>query len=214
MLFWLVLALAAFLAWRRFLRGYAPPAAPLARLAPREAAFLAAAAGATFPPGGAIARSAGEAGIVAYVDRWLGSLPARPRRLMRLLFAAMEHATLLFPAPGRGGRRRFSALSAEQRVAALEGWAHSPLAPRRLVFASLRAILTMGYFGDPAVMRQLGLAPLAVDTPVCEADLLWPAAGRSASAIRWHRADLTPPSSGRPLDGDGPLHPAYAEDRR
>lgn len=214
MLFWLVLALAAFLAWRRFLRGYAAPPAPLARLAAREAAFLAAAAAATFPPGGAIARTAGDATILVYVDRWLGSLPAQPRRLIRLLFVAMEHATLLFPAPGRGGRRRFSALSAEQRVTVLDGWARSPLALRRLVFASLRAILTMGYFGDPAVMRQLGLAPLAVDTPVCEADLLWPAVGRPSSAIRWSPADLSPPSSGKPLDADGPLHPAYAEERR
>jgi hypothetical protein len=214
MLFWLLLALAAALAWRRFLRGYPAPSQRLASLAPREAAFLAAAAAATFPSGGKVARQEGDAGIVRYVDRWLGSLPAQPRRLMRLLFVALEHATLLFPAPGRGGRRRFSALAPEQRVAVLEGWARSPLAPRRLVFASLRAILTMGYFGDPAVMRALRLAPLAVDTPVCEADLLWPPIGKPSSAIRRRAADLTPPSSGEPLDGDGPLHPAYAEDRR
>ncbi len=214
MLFWLVLAVSAVLAWRRLLHGYAPPPRPLARLAPREAAFLAAAAAATFPSGGAVARASGDAGIVLYVDRWLGSLPAQPRRLMRLLFAVMEQATLVFPAPGRGGRRRFSALSPTQRVAALDGWARSSLAPRRLIFASLRAIVTMGYFGDPAVMRQLRLAPLAVDTPVCEADLLWPPIGRPSSAIRWRPENLSPPSSGQPLDGDGPLHPAYAEERR
>ena len=73
----------------------------------------------------------------------------RIRLLMHLLFFLIEHATLFFPAPGRGGRRRFSSLALEQRAAVLEGWRTSRLFPRRLVFASLRAILTMGYFALP-----------------------------------------------------------------
>jgi hypothetical protein len=130
---------------------------------------------------------------------------------MRLLFFLVEHATLVAPAPGWGGWRRFSSLSPEQRIAALDGWRTSRHFARRLVFTSLRAILTMGYFSHPPVLRQLRVAPLAIETPVCEADLLYPPIGRSPEAIRWSAADLTPPSDGTPVDLDGPLHPAYAE---
>jgi hypothetical protein len=98
-------------------------------------------------------------------------------------------------------------------VAVLADWQRSRFFPRRLVFASLRAILTMGYFADPAVLRALGLAPCRVARPVAEADLLYPPIGRPRSAIRFTRADLTPPSDGTPLLG-APLHPDYAEPPR
>jgi hypothetical protein len=132
---------------------------------------------------------------------------------MRLLFCLLEQATLVFPAPGRGGRRRFSSLDPAQREAVLEGWQRSRLFPRRLVFTSLRAILTMGYFAHPAVLRGLGLAPYRVEPPVAEADLLYPPIGAPPAAIRFTRADLTPPSDGTPLRG-APLHPDYAGESR
>ena len=125
----------------------------------------------------------------------------------RLLFLLVEHATLLFPAPGPRGFRRFSSLAPAQREAALDGWRTSRLFPRRLVFASLRALLTNAYVADPGVLRGLGLTPFAIDTPVCEADLLYPPIGRPPAAIR-HVA-TTPPSDGTPLDPAAPRHPAY-----
>ena len=104
---------------------------------------------------------------------------------MRCLFALVEHATLLFPAPGRaaGGASPRSRPSSARRRA--RGLAHEPLVPRRLVFTSLRAIVTQGYFADPAVLRALGLAPFAIETPVSEADALYPPIGRPKSAIRF-----------------------------
>jgi hypothetical protein len=130
---------------------------------------------------------------------------------VRLLFFLVEHATIVFPAPGGlSGMRRFSSLSEAQRVAALDGWQRSRLFPRRLVFTSLRAIATMGYFSSPAVLRALDLAPRAIPTPVCEADLLYPRIGAHPDTIRKTRADLTPPSDGTPLPSDAPLHPCYA----
>ena len=120
-----------------------------ARLAPREYATIAAAALATYPRGGAIPPSGLDAGVPAHVDRFVAAQRPATRLLMRLLFVLVEHATLLFPAPGRDGFRRFSALDAEQQVAFLRGWQRSALLPRRLVFVSLRAILTMGYLRDP-----------------------------------------------------------------
>jgi len=189
--------------------GYPRPPRPMAVLARSEAAFLAGAAEATFPAGGGIPPSGIDADLPGYTDRLMAAAQPRMRLLMHLLFFLLEHATLFFPAPGRGGRRRFSGLDLEQRAAVLEGWRMSRLFPRRLVFASLRAILTMGYFAHPPVLRQLGLAPYEIRTPICEADLWYPRIGASRSSIRLTSADLTAPSDGTPIALDAPLHPAY-----
>ncbi len=198
----------------RIFAGYATPARPAAVLSRRELGFLDAAADTLFPAGGAIPLSGREAGVPAYVDRYVEAVPRRMRILMRLLFFLVEHATVFFPAPGGisgGGMRRFSALDQAQREVALADWQRSRFFPRRLVFTSLRAILTMGYFASPPVLRALRLAPLAIETPVCEADLLYPRIGERPESIRFTAADLTPPSDGTPLDLDGPLHAVYAE---
>ena len=206
------------LAWR-VLGGYPRPAAPMLRLSRREAAFVAAVAEAMFPRGGAVPPSGLDAGVPAWTDRWLDALPAATRLLVRCLFALVEHATLLFPAPGWDGWRRFSALDAGRRGAVLEGWRTSRWFLRRLVFTSLRAIVTQGYFADAAVLRTLGLAPLAIDAPVTAADALYPPIGRPKSAIRYSAAQVTVhgpldrPPAGEPLALDGPLHPAYREAR-
>lgn len=195
----------------RLLAGYPRPAVAARVLSRREMAFLASVADAMFPPGGVVPPSGTEAGISAYTDRYVGAVPARLRLLMRCLFLLVEQATLVFPAPPPRGWRRFSSLGPQQRVAVLEGWRTSRFFPRRLVFSSLRAILAMGYFSDPAVLRQLRLAPYAIETPVVEADLLYPPVGEGPQAVRFGPQDLTPPGPRPPLDLDGPLHPAYAE---
>jgi hypothetical protein len=201
----------------RALGGYPRPSPAYRRLARREAAFVAAAAEALFPRGGPVPPSGLEAGVPAWTDRWLDALPAATRFLVRCLFALVEHATLLFPAPGWDGWRRFSALDPERRGTVLEGWRTSRFFLRRLVFTSLRAIVTQAYFADAAVLRALGLAPLAIEAPVTTADALYPPIGRPRSAIRFapaavtvHRPQDRPPA-GAPLALDGPLHPAYRE---
>jgi hypothetical protein len=123
----------------------------------------------------------------------------------------------VFPAPGWDGWRRFSALDAARRGAVLEGWRTSRFFPRRLVFTSLRAIVTQGYFADPAVLRALSLAPRAIEAPVHAADALYPPIGAGRDAIRFTRAavevhgPLDRPPAGEPLGPHGPLHPAYRE---
>lgn len=211
MLGWLlVLGAAGYAGWR-ILAAHPAPAERYVRLARHEAAFVSAVSESLFPAGGAVSPSGLEAAIPAYVDRYLGDVPAKIRFLIRCLFLLFEHATFVLPAPGAGGRRRFSSLSAEQRAAVLERWRRASLFPMRLVFTSLRAIFTMGYFAAPAVLRELRLAPYAIETPVCEADLLFPPIGRGPDAIRFTPASITSPSDGRPLDLRGPLHPDYAE---
>lgn len=192
----------------RIFAGY-PPAPGFRVLARREVAFLDAAGDAMYPPGGALPTSGSEARISRSLDGYLEIVPPRMRRLMRLLFLLMEHATLVYGAPAPRGRRRFSSLSPAQREAVLEGWRGSSLFARRLVFTSLRALLTNAYVADPAVLRHLGLTPFAIETPVCEADLLFPPIGKPKRAIR--HAATTAPSAGTPLDLAGPRHPAYRE---
>jgi hypothetical protein len=211
MLIWIALGAVIGYGLLRVFAGHLVVGSSYQTLSPREVATIRAASDAMYPGGGAIPPSGSEAGIPAYTDRYLAVLPGQLRVLTRMLFFLVEHATLFFPAPGRTGFRRFSSLSGEQRAAVLEGWRTSRLFPRRLVFTSLRAILTMGYFADPAVARRLGLAPYAIEPPVCEADLLYPRIGEHPDAIQLTRGDLTPPSDGTPIPLDGPLHPRFAE---
>ena len=201
------LVLAGWALWRAF-GGYAS-APGFERLARREVAFLRAAGDAMYPPGGVPHASGTDARIAEYVDEYLGIVPPQMRVLMRLLFFLVEQATFVFPAPGPRGRRRFSSLSAEQCAAVLGGWHSSGLPARRLVFTSLRAVLTNCYVADTSVLRELELAPFDIETPVLEADLLYPPIGRPPPEIAHGPGDLTAPSTGSPLPLDGPLHPAY-----
>jgi hypothetical protein len=194
-------------AWRIF-GGY-PPSSGFARLARREVAFLHAVGEVMYPAGGVPHASGTDARIPGYIDEYLGLVPAQMRLLMRLLFFLIEQATLVFPAPGAGGRRRFSSLTADQGAAVLDGWRSSGLPARRLVFTSLRAVLTNCYVADASVLRELELAPFDLETPVVEADLLYPPIGRPPTEIVHGRSDLTPPSDGTPIALDGPLHPAF-----
>jgi hypothetical protein len=211
MVLWLVAA--AVLVWVaiRGAYGYPLPDRHYRVLIRPEVASLASVSEAMFPPGGHIRSSGLDADLPAYIDRWMAVSQRQVRLLMHLLFFFVEHATLLFPAPGRRRRRRFSSLGLEQRVAVLGAWGESGLYLRRLVFMSLRSILTMGYFAHPPVLRQLGVAPLAIDSPVGEADLLYPPIGKLPADIPYTPDDLTAPSDGTPLALGGPLHRDFAE---
>jgi hypothetical protein len=208
---WWLLALLAAAVVLRVAWGYPRPARAYRCLMRGEAAFLTGAAAAMFPRGGAITPSGTDADLTGYVDRLMTVSHPRIRLLLHLLFFLVEHATLVFAAPGRRGRRRFSSLAEDQQVAALDGWAESALFARRLVFNSLRATLTLGYFGYPPVLRQLGLAPFQIDPPIVEADLYYPAIGKSRDTIPYTREDLTPPGALPPLALDSKIHPDYAE---
>lgn len=174
--------------------GFPAAGRPLRALSRREYAFIESATEVLFPAGGAVPQSGSDADVAGYTDSLVAEQPRRLRVLMRLLFFLLEHGTLIFPPTGDWGFRRFrrfTRLGLEARTAYLQGWHRSRTAPRRLVFTSLRAILTMGYLGHPGVLRELGLAPPEISSPLCEADLLWPAIGLPSAAIRYSRADLT-----------------------
>jgi hypothetical protein len=209
--------LAGLLVWglARVFAGYPPSARPGQALRRRERALIAAVADALLPPGGAIPESGREADVAGYLDTLVAATQPRQRALMRALFFLFEHATLFFPAPGfPRGLRRFSSLDVAQRDAVLEAWRTSRFFPRRLVFTSLRALCTLGYFASPGVLRHLRLAPFAIETPVCEADLWYPPIGASRAVLAGRGLAVTPPSSGVPLGTEAPLLAGYAETPR
>jgi len=211
-LWFIVCALAAWLIVRIGI-GYPTLARSYQVLRRNEVALLTAVSEAMFPPGGHIPASGVDANLPDYIDRWMSVSSKQTRVLMHLLYFLIEHATVIFPAPGRAGRRRFSALDFDQRVAVLQGWGESSLYLRRLVFVSLRSILTMGYFAHPPVLRKLGVAPLAIESPICEADLLYPRIGERSTEITLDIADLATARDAAPLLPGSPLHPDFAEER-
>jgi hypothetical protein len=185
---------------QRLRLGYPRPRTPHQILSRGEAAFLDAAAATFFPAGGAMALSGLEADLPARTDRYLTSLPERQRGLIRALLLLFEHATLVFPASGFGGFRRFSSLAPAERLEVLESWAGSRLYLRRTGFTALKAVLLMAYFGHPECLRQLGLSPWEMPEALCEADLLYPPMiGEPPSRSGLAPADVTPPSDGTPL---------------
>ncbi|MDG2305144.1 MAG: hypothetical protein P8R42_10890 [Candidatus Binatia bacterium] len=208
-LLWFFIAGLLIMGVRRFFLGY--PATPVGvqTLPAREYQTARAAALVIYPEGGAISASADSARVGLHADRFVGAQATSNQILMHLLFIAVEHATLVFPSHGPRGRRRFSSLDPDQQLAYLEGWRQSQLAPRRLVFMSLRAILTMGYFADPGVLRSLGLAPREIERRVVEADLLWPAVGEHPASIGFRQADVNGRGDLPPLGPAEPLHPDY-----
>jgi len=137
--------------------------------------------------------------VPARTDRYLAQLQRRQRLLIRALFMLVEQSTLIFPARGVGAFRRFSSMSPQQRETVIRGWAGSGLYLRRTVFTALKAVLILSYLGHPECHRALGLEPFDFETPICEADLLYPAIGATKSSIRYGRGDLTAPSDGTPL---------------
>ena len=168
-----------------------------------------------YPPGHGLEPSGVDAGVVRYVDRYVGEGQARQRVLVGLLFVLLEHATLLFPplrAGGLGAFRRLSSQGPAARQAYLDGWEQSPFFLRRLCFTSVRALCTMGYFGDPAVLREAGFAPREIPSRIVEADLLYPRIGAPRDSIAHEPADLTPDRPLPPLGVSGPLAAGFGAD--
>ncbi len=142
------------LAVRGFAFGYPPARLPSTRvLSAKEQAIIAACADALFPPGGPIPLSGTEAGVVEYMERYVQRAPRATRALIRLLFHFVEHAPWLL-----GPRRaRLTRLELADRCALLDRLARSRIYFLRVVFLSLRTMLSMGYLANGDVSRAIGI---------------------------------------------------------
>ena len=156
---WLLAATAAAILGSLLVRavflGYPRAALVTAILSRKEQAIVSACADALFPPGGPIPVSGTEAGVVGYLDTYLGRLPRVPRVLVRLLFASIEYGPWVFgPRPAR-----FTRLRPVERVAVLRAMARSSMYFRRVSFLSLRTMMTLGYLAHPEVARRMHIVP-------------------------------------------------------
>jgi len=124
-----------------------------AHLSAGQARLVAAAADAFFPPEGPIPRSGEQAGCVAWFDHHLERAARRQRWLIRLMLTFVELAPL-FLGPER---RRFTRAGAAARIAVLERMATSRFYFLRVVFLSLRALMTMAYLADERVIEAIGM---------------------------------------------------------
>jgi hypothetical protein len=154
---------------RGVLFGYAAQPVITRNLSRKEQAILAAAADALFPPGGPIPLSGTEAGAIPYLDAYVGRVDRSQRALMRLLFQAIELGPWLL-----GPRlARFTRLDAAERIVFLRKLSKSNLYFHRVIFLSIRVMLTMAYLANDEVARRMGivanLAPFAGSRSVPEA---------------------------------------------
>ncbi len=133
-------------------RRVSSPAPGFAVLSTGEVRFLDAVSETVFPAEGAVPVSGPEAGVTAYMDRYLDALPARFRRLIRLLFLLFEVAPVFFAATPC----RFSSLSGERRKKYLEGWESSRLYARRMSAQGLKTLLCIAYMAHPGVKESIG----------------------------------------------------------
>jgi hypothetical protein len=138
---------------RRIFFGYPAPSAGCTLLSRKEQAIVAACANTLFPAGGPIPLSGTEAGAVLYMDRYIGRISANQRGLIRLLLHAVEHTPWVFGPTWA----RFTRLSAAEQVAVLQSMSTSRIYFRRVMFLSLRVILTMGYLANDEVARRIGM---------------------------------------------------------
>jgi hypothetical protein len=157
---WLAAALAVVLvacALRGIFLGYPRAALRGALLSRKEQAIVSACADALFPPGGPIPLSGTDAGLVRYMDAYLGRMPRLPQILARLLLISVEHGPWIFgPRPAR-----FTRLKPVERIAVLRAMARSSIYFRRLSFLSLRTMMTMGYLAHPEVAKRMHIVPYA-----------------------------------------------------
>ncbi|MFH1462832.1 MAG: FAD-dependent oxidoreductase [Pseudomonadota bacterium] len=149
----------------RWLAGYPAPPRALRGLDRRSWAFVTAAGDTLFPPGGAVPPSSEDVDVPGYLDAWMAGLPPAQRRLIGLLFLALEQATLIW-GRGVGGRlRRFSELPPAAREAYLHRLEQHPLFPVRALLAALRTIFSFAYLDRPAVQEALGIEPPPAHLP-------------------------------------------------
>ena len=135
--------------------GYPAKGPAITLLTGKEQAIVAACADTLFPPSGPIPLSGTEAGAVVYVDRYIARVHRTQRTLIRLLLQAVEHAPWVFgPRPVR-----FTRLSPAERVLVLRRMSVSRIYFRRVMFLSLRVMLTMAYLANVEVAQRIGMVP-------------------------------------------------------
>lgn len=118
-----------------------------------EGRIVAALAEAMFPRERGVGVSGAEADIAAYVDDYVGALPAFERGQLRALLVAFDRGFGLFRARPS---QRFASASLPERRDYVESWARSSTYTMRMVFEGLRTVMTIAFAESPAVRAAIG----------------------------------------------------------
>ncbi len=105
---------------------------------------------AIFPENDLGAPSWSEASMVDRTLEWMEELEDRPRRLVTLMFIAVELGSILLIG------RRFSRAPIERREALVRGWRASRFFPLQILGESLKGALSMIYLSHPGVLSYMG----------------------------------------------------------
>lgn len=124
-------------------------------LNPRETRIVAALAQTIFPPDRTGITDAIDAGVVQYVDRWVGELEAFERLQVRAMFQLFEYSIAV---ETLRPMLRFTTATPSQRDASLRGWMESGLYSRRMAFNALRSVFTLAYLASPRVAEEIKLS--------------------------------------------------------
>jgi hypothetical protein len=162
-----------------------PPDLALRHLTPRTYATLNAAAARIVGPDGAALVAAGRIDPGREAERFLAGAPALAPALRQALLVLEFGVRPLLPK-----WRPFTALGGADRDAVLAGLAASRLALLRRLFAGVKAISLMGFYGAPASHEAIGY-PLGAAGP----------GPTIADALRWDersapRSRFSPPRAG------------------
>lgn len=123
-------------------------------LNPRETRIVAALAQTIFPPDRTGITDAIDAGVVQYVDRWVGQLEPFERLQVRAMFQLFEYSIAV---ETMRPLLRFTNATPEERDTSLRGWMESSLYARRMAFNALRSVVTLAYLASPRVAEEIKL---------------------------------------------------------
>lgn len=121
----------------------------------REKRIVAALAQTIFPPDRSGITDAMDAGVVDYLDRWIGEVEPFERLQLRAMFQLFEYSIAV---ETFRPMLRFTNATPEQRDTSLRGWMESPIYARRMAFQALRSAISIAYLASPKVAEEIKLS--------------------------------------------------------
>lgn len=131
-----------------------PTDEPMTTLNPRERRIVAALAQTIFPPDRSGITDAIDAGVVDYLDRWIGEVEPFERLQLRAMFQLFEFSIAV---ETLRPMLRFSNATPEERETHLRSWMESSIYARRMAFNALRSAISIAYLASPKVAEEIKL---------------------------------------------------------
>ena len=119
-----------------------------------EARLISAIGQTLFPRDGEMSSDSVDAGVVAYIDRYLSELSLWDQIRLRGMFQLFELGITVMDL---NPTKRFTTSFADERVEYLRWWEQSEIYAQRMIFAGLRSVFLLAYFGSSDVSAEFGM---------------------------------------------------------